>query len=144
MALESALEDGTFIETANCTNHAPERSIVATDRMDVVWLPGATFAELLTEHRDRLQRLIGEQAADVVRIDGDNFQTVLNHNQRVFCLWRYRHGDFDQPPPLPDFEQFATMPTVSQSEPMAPPRLACGVAAKISDGNSLSIVCEAV
>ena len=117
LSLMTVLEDGTVVESANCTDPKPECSFEPADRLQVLYLPGVPLKELEIQHRDVLHRLVAERQANVVRIDRENFQRVALHGQRVFCRWRDRHNELDQPPPLPDFEQFAAMPTVSVSEP---------------------------
>jgi hypothetical protein len=101
----SVLEDGTCVHTLASRNPRPERKLEPGDRLSITYLPGAHPINLHREHQEAVRAAAAARAgARVMEFRPDQFREVMVYDQRVFNLWRYRHGNLDREPPAPDFD----------------------------------------
>jgi hypothetical protein len=116
VSLISILEDGTVVHTCGVEDPRPDRTFEPADQYVISYMPDTPVEEMHRHHIHVLRECAASHEAGVLRFREEQFRDVLTYDQRLFCRWRYRHGELDQQPPPPDLDSLRR----EQREPVTP------------------------
>jgi hypothetical protein len=99
VTFDTLLSDGTHVATAVVENADPdEPPCPDRDRIQVEYLPGASFDEAFQQHVERVRTLAHQRHASVLRFETGQLQTLVVYTQRLFHQYLHRIGESGAPP----------------------------------------------